>query len=410
MGGQALSKANRTAITYLYEGMNRLNLVYRVLVLRDAVAQDAEQLCRWWNDGAVMAHAGFPLGLHETVQRVRESLAKDSEENGRRQIIECAGVPIGEMNYRRVEENTAEIGIKICEEAAQGKGNGTILLSIFIDALFRYYAYDKVILDTNLNNTRAQHVYEAKLRMRRVGVRRDCWRDQLGALQSAVDYLIEKDAWVAAHPTLPDYLRLRLERPEEYHAVEELTREAFWINTDAGQIVDEHFLVYKLRRSACFIPELDYVAERQGRVVGSIFYSRGKVVSEEGSEHPLITFGPISVLPESKLHGVGSALMTFSIAQARRLGYVAIAFHGHPDYYPRFGFRPAREFGLCSANGKASDAFMAMELTPGGLRGITGRFYEDPLFSNMTPEEVSDYDRRFPVKAALPMILLHRLK
>ena len=105
---------------------------------------------------------------------------------------------------------------------------------------------------------------------------------------------------------------------------------------------DEHLLVHKLRKIPAFVPELDFVAEVEGKIVGNIMYSRAKVVDETGAEHEVLTFGPISVLPEYQGKGIGKALLERTIAEARRLGYRAIVFYGHPDYYPRVGFRRAR--------------------------------------------------------------------
>ena len=73
---------------------------YKNLTIRNAVSADAEQLCAWWNDGKVMAHAGFPNGVGCTPEEIRESLASDRDESHRRHIIELDGTPIGEMNYR----------------------------------------------------------------------------------------------------------------------------------------------------------------------------------------------------------------------------------------------------------------------------------------------------------------------
>ncbi len=127
---------------------------YENLTIRNAETFDAEQLCAWWNDGKVMGHAGLPNGVGCTPDEIRESLAGDTDETHRRHVIELEGKPIGEMNYRN-KGGAAELGIKICDFTEQEKGYGTKLLKVFIDALFRYYGYDEMILDTNLKNKRA---------------------------------------------------------------------------------------------------------------------------------------------------------------------------------------------------------------------------------------------------------------
>jgi RimJ/RimL family protein N-acetyltransferase len=110
---------------------------YKNLTIRNAVAADAEQLCAWWNDGKIMAHAGLPNGSGETTEEIRDRLIGNTDDTHGRHIIELDGKPIGEMMYRN-KGGAAELGIKICDFSKQEKGYGTELLTIFIDALFRY--------------------------------------------------------------------------------------------------------------------------------------------------------------------------------------------------------------------------------------------------------------------------------
>lgn len=165
------------------------------LTIRPATKDDAGILCTWWNDGHVMAHAGFPNGLGTAPEAIVESLAKDGDTTGRRLILEVDSTPVGEMSYRNLGSDVVEIGIKICDSARQGKGLGTRFLKLLIAYLFDELGFEKVVLDTNLKNTRAQHVYE-KLGFRKVGVRIHSWKDQLGRLQSAVDYELTQKLYI----------------------------------------------------------------------------------------------------------------------------------------------------------------------------------------------------------------------
>lgn len=163
-----------------------MKIQHENLIIRQAVVSDAKQLTAWWNDGAVMAHAGFPNGLGMTEIEVSERLG-----NGH-MVIEESDRLIGECNYRNVSDGVAEIGIKICETDCQNRGVGRKVLSMLISWLFRN-GYSKIVLDTNLTNTRAQHVYES-LGFRKVRTNINSWKDQLGRLQSSVDYeLVEKN-------------------------------------------------------------------------------------------------------------------------------------------------------------------------------------------------------------------------
>lgn len=160
---------------------------YQDFTIRQAKAPDAKQLTVWWNDGAVMAHAGFPKGLGITEEQVIAGLGEGClviEENGRL---------IGECCFRSAGEGIAEIGIKICEPDCQNRGAGRTVLSMLIRWLFDQGCI-KIILDTNLANQRAQHVYES-LGFRKVRTNLDAWTDQLGQKQSSVDYELEESSF-----------------------------------------------------------------------------------------------------------------------------------------------------------------------------------------------------------------------
>jgi len=201
---------------------------------------------------------------------------------------------------------------------------------------------------------------------------------------------------------------IRLENPKDYRTVEELAREAFWGFMDNTTCDGEHLLIHKLRKTTAFIPELDFVAEIEGKIVGHVIYSRAKVVTPKGTEIEVINLGPISVLPEYQRKGVGSALIHHSVVVAASKGYRAIIFYGHPDYYPRFGFRRASRYGITSGNGSSFDALMAMELYHGALEGITGRYIEDEVY-NINPEELAEFDKDFLHKEPAKLIPIEML-
>lgn len=169
-------------------------LQYKGLVIRNARVEDSEILCCWWNDGKIMAHAGFPNGIGETQEVIMENILSDNDDTHRLLIIEKDSVVIGEMNYRNMGNGVAEIGIKICDFSKQEKGYGKVLLSMLINELFSM-GYKKIILDTNLSNTRAQHVYES-LGFQKVRVNYDSWKNQLGELQSSIDYELYENQFI----------------------------------------------------------------------------------------------------------------------------------------------------------------------------------------------------------------------
>ena len=167
---------------------------YNELIIRNAEAGDAAQLTAWWNDGAVMAHAGWPNGLGTTEDKVTAELMTHSDDTKRRLMLEISNQAVGEMSYRNLNNGSVEIGIKICDSSKQEKGHGRKLLSMLISELFSM-GYDKVVLDTNLNNKRAQHVYES-LGFEKVKVHEQAWKDQLGQWQGSVDYELEPQNFI----------------------------------------------------------------------------------------------------------------------------------------------------------------------------------------------------------------------
>ena len=211
-------------------------------------------------------------------------------------------------------------------------------------------------------------------------------------------------------------INLRQEQLADYREVEEITREAFW--GQGRPRCDEHYLAHLLRKSACFVPELDYVAEINGRLVGNVMFSKAKIVTPDGIEHEVLSFGPISVLPEYQNKGVGKALLRRTVEEAKKLGYSAIVIFGEPDYYPRLGFKRAAEFELLTAWGGTLDAFMAMPLYGGAFDGLAGGvFHEDSVY-HVNEQKAYEFDKQFPNKTEhkplqieiLPAIMLKELQ
>jgi predicted N-acetyltransferase YhbS len=190
-------------------------------------------------------------------------------------------------------------------------------------------------------------------------------------------------------------ITIRREEPRDYRIVEELTREAFWNLHVPG--CDEHLLAHNLRGTAVFVPELDFVAEADGEVVGSIMFCRAKVAEDGGGGREVLTFGPVSVWPRLQRKGIGGALIRHSLKAAAEMGFTAVLIYGDPAYYCRFGFKPAEAFGIRTSEGRFHPALQALELVPGALAGISGRFFEGEAY-HVDPEELAEFDKQFPYK------------
>ena len=194
---------------------------------------------------------------------------------------------------------------------------------------------------------------------------------------------------------MKQHVNIRLEVPEDNKTVEQITREAFWNHHVPG--CDEHYLAHVLRDSACFLPELDLVAEQDGTLVGNIMYTKARIMGDDGREYPVLSFGPISVLPEVQGTGIGGKLIRHTLALAKELGHTAVLIYGDPDYYSRFGFVPAEQYGIGTRYNTYAAALQAIELVPDALAGKAGLFYEDSAYE-IDPEHAEAFDRLFPAK------------
>lgn len=172
------------------------------LTIRSAEIMDAELLTTWRNDGTVMAHAGFPKGLNQTVEETIEQINKNKQRLSQICIIEVDGIPIGEMSYS-IGNRFAEIGIKICDDSYQNQNLGTKFIEMLVEYLFTNevlnYAVpiDKIILDTNKNNECARHVYE-KIGFLELRMNEDAWEDQNSQLQYSVNYEMSRERYLSS--------------------------------------------------------------------------------------------------------------------------------------------------------------------------------------------------------------------
>ena len=188
---------------------------------------------------------------------------------------------------------------------------------------------------------------------------------------------------------------LRNEMVSDYQVVEEVTREAFWNHHVPG--CDEHYLLHIMRNADAFIPELDIVAEVDGKIVGNIVYTKAKIVDDNGRVHEVLSFGPISVLPDFQGKGIGKLLIEHTIALAKKLGYGAVLIYGDPDYYSRSGFVAAQNYQIRTADNMYAAPLQVLELYPGALQGISGRFFEDEIYE-VDEKAAKAFDKGFPPK------------
>ena len=192
---------------------------------------------------------------------------------------------------------------------------------------------------------------------------------------------------------------IRLETEKDYRTTEALTREAFWDVYRPGCL--EHYVLHCYRSDPAFVPELDFVMERDGEMIGQVMYVRSEIQCDDGRIVPIMTFGPIGIAPAYKRQGYGKRLLDYSMEQAKAMGAGALAVTGNILFYGRFGFVPAKTKGVRYAGDPEAEYFLIKELTPGFLDGISGT-YRDPegyFVCEKDPEAFARYEATFPPRA-----------
>ena len=191
---------------------------------------------------------------------------------------------------------------------------------------------------------------------------------------------------------------IRREEKKDFRAVEELMRDAFWNVYRPGCF--EHYVLHCLRNDPAFVPELDYVLEVGGELIGQVVYVRSEIICDDGRKVPIMTFGPIGIAPGYKRRGYGKLLLDTTMRKAAEMGVGALAITGNIDFYGKSGFVPAKSKGVRYADDPDADYFLIKELQPGFLDGISGT-YRDPegyFVCEKDPDAFERFDATFPQK------------
>lgn len=184
-----------------------------------------------------------------------------------------------------------------------------------------------------------------------------------------------------------DKLIIRNETEKDYTIVEDITRNAFWNIHVPG--CDEHYLVHIMRKHEDFVPELDLVAELDGKVIGNVMYTKSKLIDEMGKEKAILTFGPISILPEYQRRGIGKKLLDFSFEKAVELGFDAIVIFGNPGNYVSCGFKSCKKYNVCLENDIFPTAMLVKELKP-NIFDTKRWYYKDSAVYNIDSKKAAE--------------------
>lgn len=196
---------------------------------------------------------------------------------------------------------------------------------------------------------------------------------------------------------------IRNEKKGEYREVENLIRESFWNVYRPG--CSEHYVIHVLRDDPAFVKELDFVMEKDGRLIGQNMFMRTVINTDDGRDLEVLTMGPICIAPDLKRMGYGKLLLDYSLEKAAEMGFGAVLFEGNIDFYSTCGFDYARKFGIRYHDlpeGADDSFFLCRELIPGYLDGVTG-VYQTPKGYYVDDAEVEEFDREFSPKEKLKL-------
>lgn len=202
---------------------------------------------------------------------------------------------------------------------------------------------------------------------------------------------------------------IRVEEERDYSTVEGLVREAFWNVYRPG--CTEHYVLHHLRSCPDFIPELAFVMEADGKIIGQNVFVKAQITKSNGTAFPILTMGPICIANEYKRKGYGKILLDYSLEKAKALGYGAVCFEGNIDFYGKSGFDFASKFGIKYhglPEGMAADFFLCKELKPGYLDGITGVYATPAAYfvAEENPEDFEKFEGEFNLKNPLEKLKL----
>jgi len=196
---------------------------------------------------------------------------------------------------------------------------------------------------------------------------------------------------------------IRLEKIDERREVETLVRESFWNVYRPGCL--EHYVLNQLRNDPAFVPELNFVMEKDGRIIGQNVFMRASIKADDDRDIPIMTMGPICIANEYKRQGYGKTLLDYSLEKAEELGCGALCFEGNIKFYGKSGFTFASRYGIRYhglPEGADASFFLCKELIPGYLEGIRGE-YSTPEGYFVDEREAEKFDKEFPPKEKLKL-------
>jgi len=197
---------------------------------------------------------------------------------------------------------------------------------------------------------------------------------------------------------------IRLEQPQDYREVENLTREAFWNVYRPG--CTEHYVLNQYRTNPDFIPELDFVMTENNTIIGHVMFSKAEIKLDNGTAFPSWTFGPISIHPDYKRKGFGLKLLQHALKAAKEMGIGLLQMEGNIEFYKHAGFDLASKLRIHYHEMPREDEvpfFLAQELLPGYWGNREGTYFPPKGYfvADENPAAFEAFEATFPKKEKL---------
>lgn len=359
------------------------------LIIRDFELKDAEDLQEILGDEETMKYCEPAYTIEQTKDFLKGfCIAKKGAVAA---VLKGSGKVIGYILFKELEKDVYEIGW-FFNRSFWGKGYAFEACSKVIEYAFKELNAHKITAET-IDGHKSVNMMK-KLGMVSEGMQRSHTKDNSGNWADFYLYGFLREDWRRNFMDTKKLI-IRNETKKDYRTVEEITRESFWNVYAPG--CDEHYLVHILRGHSDFIPELDFVAEYEGRIVGNIMYTKSRLVDEEGNEKRILSFGPICVLPEFQRCGIGKELMKASFEKALELGFDVIVIHGNPGNYMSSGFKSCKKYNVAAEGDVFRVAMLVKELKEGALDGRRWYFYDSPAYE-FDAKDAEEFDKSFEPK------------
>lgn len=189
---------------------------------------------------------------------------------------------------------------------------------------------------------------------------------------------------------IKNQISIRPEEHKDYKSIISLILRSFREGTNYSDGTDIIALVEEIRDSENYIPELSFVAELDGEIVGHFLFSHFPLSDTEkgghgkGADSEIVMLAPVSVHADHFRQGIGSTMLKLGIEKVKEAGYKGITVEGNYKFYNKVGFRTSSEFGIFPTSGYPMTeprCMMCQETYPGSLNGTHGYIVYDMYFN-----------------------------